>query len=90
MDDFSSVQAEIEELSKQSTETMQASLSEIEQSINNQEVKIQSEVERNQKWKVENERRKHNYVPFIFELLEQMAKKNMLETIFKEAVDKKK
>ena len=69
---------------------MQASLSEIEQSINNQEVKIQSEVERNQKWKVENERRKHNYVPFIFELLEQMAKKNMLETIFKEAVDKKK
>jgi ubiquitin carboxyl-terminal hydrolase L5 len=69
MDDFSSVQNEIEELSKQNTETMQAYLNEIEQSINNQEIRIQTEIERDHKWKVENERRKHNYVPFIFELL---------------------
>ena len=49
---------------------MQASLNEINQSILNQEMKIQSEIERNQRWKTENERRKHNYVPFIFELLQ--------------------
>ena len=29
-------------------------------------------------------------MPFIFELLAQLAKKNMLEGLFKEAVDKKK
>lgn len=48
------------------------------------------EVERNQRWRTENERRKHNYVPFIFELLQQLAKKNMLEGMFKEAVEKKR
>ena len=53
-------------------------------------MKIQSEMERNQRWKIENERRKHNYVPFIFEMLQQLAKKNMLEGMFKEAVEKKK
>ncbi len=69
---------------------MAASLDEVNQSINNQEAKIHSEVERNQRWKVENERRKHNYVPFIFEVLQQLAKKNMLDGMFKEAVEKKK
>lgn len=89
-EDLSSVQKEIEELSKQNTETMQASLEEIKQSIANQELKISMEVERNQRWKAENERRRHNYVPLIFELLQQLAKKNMLEGLFKEAVEKKK
>lgn len=49
---------------------MQASLEEIKQSIANQELKISLEVERNLKWKAENERRRHNYVPLIFELLQ--------------------
>eukprot|EP00347_Sterkiella_histriomuscorum_P021219 403334786 len=90
MEDYSSVQNEIDELSKQNQETMQASLTEINQSIINQEMKVQQEIERNQRWKTENERRKHNYVPFIFELLQQLAKKNMLDGLFKEAVEKKK
>ena len=51
---------------------------------------MHEEVERGQRWKAENERRKHNYVPFIFELLKQLAQKNMLEDMFKEAVEKKK
>jgi hypothetical protein len=29
-------------------------------------------------------------VPFIFELLQQLAKKNMIEGMFKDAVEKKK
>ncbi len=53
-------------------------------------MKIQNEIERNQRWKTENERRKHNYVPFIFELLQQLAKKGMIEGMFKDAVEKKK
>jgi len=90
MEDLTPVAKEIEELSKQSQETMQASLKEIEQSIASQDVKIQAEIERSHQWRQENERRKHNYVPFIFELLAQLAKKNMLEALFKEAVEKKK
>ena len=53
-------------------------------------MKIQAEIERNQKWKIENERRRHNYVPLIFELLQQLAKKGQLESLFKEAVERKK
>mmetsp|Transcript_24552 Transcript_24552/g.24146 ORF Transcript_24552/g.24146 Transcript_24552/m.24146 type:complete len:86 (+) Transcript_24552:860-1117(+) len=69
---------------------MQASLEEVMQAMLKQEQKVQEELERNQRWKVENERRKHNYVPFIFELLQQLARKNMLDGMFKEAVEKKK
>ena len=53
-------------------------------------MKIAHETERQAKWKLENERRRHNYVPFVFELLQQLAKKNMLEDLFKEAVELKK
>lgn len=52
--------------------------------------KIREETERRQKWKKENERRRHNYVPLIFELLQQMGKKQMLDNLFKDAVQKKK
>jgi ubiquitin carboxyl-terminal hydrolase L5 len=45
-------------------------------------MKIIQETERQAKWKLENERRRHNYVPFVFELLQQLAKKNMLEGLF--------
>ena len=40
MEDLSSVAKEIEELSKQSQETMQASLKEVEQSIAQQELRV--------------------------------------------------
>jgi len=48
------------------------------------------EKERQANWKIENERRRHNYVPVIFELLRQLANKNMLSDLFAEAVEKKK
>ena len=46
MEDLASVKNEIEELSKQNQETMQASLNEINATISNQEAKIQMEIER--------------------------------------------
>jgi ubiquitin carboxyl-terminal hydrolase L5 len=58
--------------------------------ISELKLRIEQETEKQQRWKTENERRRHNYVPLIFELLQQLAKKNKLETLFKEAKEKKK
>ena len=52
--------------------------------------RIVDEQERQAGWKSENERRRHNYVPAIFAILEQLAKKNMLSDLFKEAQERKK
>ena len=51
---------------------------------------IAEETAKKEAWKTENERRRHNYVPLIFELLEQLAKKNMLEKMFDDAKELKK
>lgn len=51
---------------------------------------IAEEDEKQQRWKTENERRRHNYVPLIFELLQQLAKKDMLHDMFEEAKEAKK
>ena len=52
-------------------------------------MKVEQETEKQQKWKTENERRRHNYVPLIFELLQQLAKKQMLGELFEDAKTKK-
>jgi len=62
----------------------------VRESIANIEIKIADENEKRGKWKAENERRRHNYVPLIFELLKQLAKKNMLSDMYKEAEELKK
>ena len=54
------------------------------------EASIEQETEKQARWKTENERRRHNYVPLIFDLLTQLAKKNLLGDLFKDAVEKKK
>ena len=54
-----------------------------------QEQKIESERQRKANWRTENERRRHNYVPVIFELLKQLSQKKMLKTLFEEAKEKK-
>ena len=87
---LSSVQKEVDDIVKEGKETVEASLNELSSSIANHEMRIAAETERQAKWKAENERRRHNYVPLIFELLQQLAKKNMLEPLFKEAVEQKK
>ena len=54
-----------------------------------QEQKIESERQRKANWRTENERRRHNYVPVIFELLKQLSQKKMLKTLFEEAKERK-
>ena len=58
-------------------------------SIELQKTKVVEEKTRQANWKLENQRRRQNYVPVIFELLKQLAQKQQLETLFKEAVEKK-
>ena len=41
-------------------------------------------------WSLENQRRRHNYVPLIFELLKQLGQKHKLDALFKAAQERKK
>eukprot|EP00814_Leptocylindrus_danicus_P020673 CAMPEP_0116018488 /NCGR_PEP_ID=MMETSP0321-20121206/8678_1 /TAXON_ID=163516 /ORGANISM="Leptocylindrus danicus var. danicus, Strain B650" /LENGTH=330 /DNA_ID=CAMNT_0003488891 /DNA_START=318 /DNA_END=1310 /DNA_ORIENTATION=+ len=41
--------------------------------------------EKREQWKIENDRRKHNYIPFVLELLKAMAKSGKLPEITKKA-----
>ena len=59
------------------------------QSLANQDSKIEAERQRQANWRSENERRRHNYVPVIFELLKQLAKKKELKKLFDEATERK-
>lgn len=54
-----------------------------------QDTKIATERQRQANWRSENERRRHNYVPVIFELLKQLSQKRMLKTLFDEAKERK-
>ncbi len=80
---------EILELASQSAETLEASSAQVIQSIAVKDLKIEEERQRQANWKTENERRRHNYVPVIFELLKQLAKKNQLKKLFDEAKERK-
>lgn len=64
---------------------------------NSEEAKVQdlqaaiaAENDRRANWKLENERRRHNFVPLIFELLKQFAQKDMLAEMFDDAQKAKK
>lgn len=84
--DFSSVQDELERLMTQSPEEQVLALGDIAERIGACEARIAQEQDRQARWKTENERRRHNYVPLLFELLQQLAKNNMLKPMFDEAV----
>ena len=73
MDDSANLetfQNEVADIIKEGRETIEASLNELSSSIVQHEMRIAAETERQAKWKAENERRRHNYVPLIFELLQ--------------------
>ena len=54
------------------------------------EQRIKDEEERRVQWSLENQRRRHNYVPLIFELLKQLAQKDKLDALFSAAQERKK
>ena len=55
-----------------------------------QELVIADETQKRKQWSEENARRRHNFVPLIFELLQQFAKKQMLAEMFDDAQKAKK
>jgi ubiquitin carboxyl-terminal hydrolase L5 len=48
---------------------------------------IKIEENKMNKYKEENQRRQHNYIPFIFELLKSMGEKGVLDEAYKEAFE---
>jgi len=51
---------------------------------------IQSEQEKKRKWTIENVRRRHNYFPFILNLIGVLGQKNLLKDLTERAQEKKK
>lgn len=73
------------EYNKMSKEDMMKSLKDFEGMIMTNKIVIDDEIEKKNKYKRENERRQHNYIPLIFELLKIMSEKGKLEEVYNEA-----
>mmetsp|Transcript_23184 Transcript_23184/g.58766 ORF Transcript_23184/g.58766 Transcript_23184/m.58766 type:complete len:309 (-) Transcript_23184:306-1232(-) len=54
------------------------------------QAKLEMEKQKREMWHVENVRRKHNYVPLVFEVLKQLAQKGKLDGLIDEGVKKAK
>mmetsp|Transcript_3443 Transcript_3443/g.5333 ORF Transcript_3443/g.5333 Transcript_3443/m.5333 type:complete len:324 (-) Transcript_3443:218-1189(-) len=77
-----------QEVYQEEVKKLQASLSagseeegKIKAEIAEFEQKIEQEKQKHQKWKEENVRRKHNFIPFVFHLLKELAAKGKLDSI---------
>ncbi|POM63173.1 Ubiquitin carboxyl-terminal hydrolase, partial [Phytophthora palmivora] len=48
---------------------------------------LAAEQQKRENWALENKRRKHNYIPFIIQLLKTLAEKKQLEPLIKQQLD---
>lgn len=68
-----------------SLDELNARLFEIEDLIANCENHIKDEEYKMERYKIENARRQHNYIPCILELLKDMSEQNYLEEFYDNA-----
>ena len=75
----------LEEFNHMNKDQLNERLKTINSKIKENDEIIKLEQNKRNKYKEENERRQHNYIPFIFELLKLMGEKGVLEQAYKEA-----
>jgi ubiquitin carboxyl-terminal hydrolase L5 len=74
-------------------EMLEKSVKEYDEMLLSNKIIIDSEKERIDIYKTENDRRRHNYIPFIFEVMRIMAEKGKLKEKYdkaKEVINEKK
>ena len=75
---------------KMNKEQLEEKKKKLEIEINEYNNGINIEKMKINKYKEENERKQHNYTPFIFELLKTMSQQGILQEKYKEIIDEQK